>query len=95
MIRLLPIILLLQGCQTLEWTNQYGTDFCAYPSGIIVGTSTTTAALLVNANPYAALELGVTAGGTMLLNSWSNYGGLDVEDCIDSYKRNVLDDNKK
>ena len=36
--------------------------------------------------------MGVLAGGTMLLNSWTNYGGLDVEECVESYKKNVLND---
>ena len=36
--------------------------------------------------------MGVLAGGTMLLNSWTNYGGLDVKECVESYKKNVLND---
>jgi hypothetical protein len=77
-------------CATLEWSNKYGTDFCAYPSGVFVGVPTGVAAGVV-AGPVLGTAVGVLAGGTMLLNSWTNYGGLDVEDCIESYKKNVLE----
>lgn len=87
LISFLPM--LLSGCATLEWSNSYGTDYCAYPSGIIVGVPTAAAALTVASAP-AAIGVGVLAGGTMVLNGWSNWGGLDVSDCIDSYKKNVL-----
>lgn len=81
--------LLLSGCATLEWSNSYGNDYCAYPSGVIVGVPTTVAALTV-ASPPVAIGVGFLAGGTMILNSWSNWGGLDVSDCIESYKKNVV-----
>jgi hypothetical protein len=87
------LVVMLQGCSTLEWSNSYGTDFCAYPSGIIVGAGSGTAAGLI-AGPVWGLGVGAFMGGTMLLNAWGNYGGLNVEDCIDSYKRNVLNESK-
>lgn len=72
----------------MEWTNSYGTDFCAYPSGFIVGVPTAMAASLV-AGPAAAIGVGALAGGTMILNGWTNYGGMDVGECIESYNKNV------
>jgi hypothetical protein len=78
-------------CATLEWSNKYGTDFCAYPSGVFVGVPTGIAAGVV-AGPVLGAAMGVLAGGTMLLNSWTNYGGLDVKECVESYKKNVLND---
>ena len=83
----------LHGCATMEWSNSYGTDFCAYPSGFIVGIPTAAAASLV-AGPAAAIGLGVAAGGTMILNGWTNYGGTDVGECIESYKRVVIEGNE-
>ncbi|MEK9699643.1 MAG: hypothetical protein VW270_27950 [Candidatus Poseidoniales archaeon] len=78
-------------CATLEWSNKYGTDYCAYPSGVFVGVPTGIAAGIV-AGPVLGTAMGVLAGGSMLLNSWTSYGGLDVDECIESYKRNVLED---
>lgn len=78
-----------QGCAVMEWSNAYGTDFCAYPSGIMVGVPTAAAASLV-AGPAAAIGLGVAAGGTMILNGYTSYGGLDVKDCKRSFDKIVL-----
>lgn len=88
------IILLLlafgaQGCAVMDWSNAYGTDFCAYPSGIIVGVPTAAAASMV-AGPAAAIGLGLAAGGTMILNGYNNYGGLDIKDCKRSFDKIVL-----
>lgn len=74
----------------MEWTNSYGTDFCAYPSGVIVGVPTAAAAMVV-ASPPVALGVGALTGGVMMLNGWTNYGGMDIGECIDSYKRNVIE----
>lgn len=83
----------LTGCATLEWSNKYGTDFCAYPSGVFAGVPSGVAAGFV-AGPAAGVGMGVLVGGTMILNAWGNYGGLDVSDCIESYKKNVLKENE-
>lgn len=88
--KLFLLVPLLQGCATMEWSNSYGPDFCAWPSGFIVGIPTAAAASVV-AGPAAAIGLGVAAGGTMVLNGWTNYGGTDIEKCVDSYKRNILE----
>ena len=77
----------------MEWSNSYGTDFWAYPSGFIVGIPTAAAASLV-AGPAAAIGVGIAAGGTMILNGWTNYGGTDVGECIESYKRVVIEGNE-
>lgn len=79
----------LSGCATLEWSNKYGTDFCAYPSGVLVGVPSGVAAGFI-AGPVWGAGVGILTGGTMILNAWGNYGGLDVDECIESYKKNVL-----
>ena len=86
--RLLLLLPFLHGCATMEWTNSYGTDFCVYPSGIIVGIPTALAASVV-APPAAAIGVGVLAGGTMILNGYNNYGGADIQKCIEDYNRTV------
>lgn len=86
---LLTVPFLLQGCAVMEWSNAYGNDFCAYPSGFFVGVPTAVAASTV-ASPPLAVGLGVVAGGTMVLNGWGNYGGLDVKDCKRSFDKIVL-----
>ena len=76
-------------CSVMSWSNAYGTDFCAYPSGIMVGVPTAAAASFVAAPPVA-IGLGVVAGGTMMLNGYTNYGGMNLKDCKRSFDKIVL-----
>ena len=86
--RLLLLLPFLHGCATMEWTNSYGTDFCAYPSGFIVGVPTALAASIVASAPVA-IGVGALTGGTMILNGYNNYGGADIQKCIEDYNRTV------
>ena len=84
---------LLSGCSVMEWSNAYGTDFCVYPSGVMVGVPTAVASLAV-ASPPVALGVGAAAGGVMMLNGWGNYGGTDIENCKRSFRKIVLKENE-
>ena len=79
----------LPGCSIMDWSNAYGTDYCVYPSGVIVAVPTALAASAVAAPPVA-IGVGVLTGGTMMLNGWGNYGGTDIENCKRSFKKIVL-----
>lgn len=81
--------LMLNACAVMDWSNAYGTDYCVYPSGILVGVPTALAASAVAAPPVA-IGVGVLTGGTMMLNGWGNYGGTDIENCRRSFKKIVL-----